>query len=297
VALVDDPEIDAVAIAVPPRLQPAIALRALGLGKAVFAEKPLAARLADARTVAEQAAASGRPAMVDFEFAEIPVWQRARAVIAGGALGRLRHVLVTWSVENRAVREHLQSWKTADRDGGGVLGNFTSHCFYYLEWFCGPIAALSARLFPLPGSNPPVDATAVIGIEFVNGAAGSLAVSCASYLGSGHRIELYGEDGTLLLVNTTADYMRGFELWHARRPATALERIAAGDPLDAQFADGRIAPVSRLAMRFLDAVGGASRPAPSFQDGLRVQELIDAAQRSHSAGARIDVGATRKDRA
>ena len=47
-------------------------------------------------------------------------------------------------------------------------------------------------------------------------------MSCASYLGSGHRLEFYGEDGTLTLVNETADYMRGFRLQPAaRRPAGA----------------------------------------------------------------------------
>ena len=287
--LVDDPEVDAVAIAVPPRLQPAIALHALGLGKPVFAEKPLAAGLADARAVAERAAAAGQPAMMDFEFAEIPVWQRAKSLIVGGALGRLRHVMVTWNVENRAVRERLQSWKTADREGGGVLGNFISHSFYYLEWFCGPIAEVSARLFPIPASEPPIDATITMSLAFANGAGGSLAMSCASYLGSGHRIEFYGDDGTLMLANTTTDYMRGFELWHARRPAVALERITVDDPIDAHFPDGRIAPVARLAARFLDAIAKGGQPSPSLQYGLRVQELIDAAQRSHDARCWIDV--------
>ena len=55
-------------------------------------------------------------------------------------------------------------------------------------------------------------------------------MSCASYLGAGHRIEFFGEDGTLVLNNPTRDYMRGFELYHARRPAAALERIAVDDP-------------------------------------------------------------------
>ena len=45
--LVDDPTIDAIAIAVPPDLQPEIALRALDCGKPIFVEKPLAADLAD----------------------------------------------------------------------------------------------------------------------------------------------------------------------------------------------------------------------------------------------------------
>ena len=49
--------------------------------------------------------------------------------------------------------------------------------------------------------------------------------------------------------------------------------------------DGRIAPVSRLAKSFLDAIEKGGNPQPDFSAGYRVQQLIDAAQRSHIDGA------------
>ena len=79
-AMADHPGLDALAIAVPPRLQPEIAVRALKAGKAVFLEKPLAANLEGAHAVREQAVASGRPVMIDFEFCELPHWQRATTI-------------------------------------------------------------------------------------------------------------------------------------------------------------------------------------------------------------------------
>ena len=59
--------------------------------------------------------------------------------------------------------------------------------------------------------------------------------------------------------------------------------------MDALFADGRTAPVSRLAKRFLDAIENGALAQPDFAAGYRVQQLIDAAQRSHRHGAMIDV--------
>lgn len=280
-AVADHPDLDALAVAVPPRLQPEIAIRALKAGKAVFLEKPLAANLEAAQAVREQAAASGRPVMIDFEFCELPPWRRAKEIIDSSALGTLRHVAVSWHVENYATRMRLKSWKTDGANGGGALGNFVSHCFYYLEYFCGSMKDISATLFGLPNEEPPSDSTVSLAGTFESGAAYVLSMSAASYLGSGHRIEFYGEDGTLVLSNSTSDYMRGFELFHARRPTAALERIDISDPEAGRYPDGRIAPVSRLAKRFLDAIEAKTPAVPGIAEGLRVQELIELARISH----------------
>lgn len=286
--LVAQPDIDAIAFAVPPAQQPAMAIRALELGKPVFAEKPMAADLAGATAMLRAAKASGRPTMLDFSFSAIPCWRKAKDLLDDGAIGRLRHVAVTWQVENASTRMRTGGWKTAAHDGGGALGNFVSHSFHYLEWLCGPITGLSARLSGLPDA-PALETNASLSMAFSAGASGSLAMSCASFLGSGHRLEFYGEDGTLTLINETSDYMRGFTLQLARRPATALALVETDDSLDREFpADGRIAPVSRLASEFLDAII-ANRPAhPGFSEGWRVQTLLDAARRSNRGGCWVD---------
>ena len=287
-ALLEDKDVQAVAIATPPGLQREIACAALVRGKPVFAEKPMAGTLADARTMLRAADLSRMPAMIDFGFHQIASWQRAKHMLDDGLIGALRHIAVHWQVENYSTRMRLRNWKTLAAGGGGVLGNFVSHCFHYLEWFGGPIARLSARLAGLPGDED-LQTTAAIALDFEAGHQASLSMSCASYLGGGHRVELYGEDGTLLLNNTSADYMRGFELWHARRPAAALARVAVEDPDDARYPDGRIAPVARLAKIFIDAIEAGGAAEPDFAAGYRVQRLIEAAQRSHREGATIDV--------
>jgi predicted dehydrogenase len=298
-ALVEDKDVEAVAIATVPALQAQIALRALELGKPVFAEKPMASTLDDARAMLRQARLSRLPAMIDFNFHQIASWQRAKTLLDAGAVGRLRHAAIHWHTENRAIQMRMRNWKTLRDDGGGVLGNFVSHCFHYLEWFCGPIVRLSAHLSGLPGDDE-LQTTAAMAMDFQSGAMASLSMSCASYLGSGHRIEFYGEHGTLMLVNTGTDYMRGFELLLAKLDAPALERIVVDDLTDAQYPDGRIAPVSRLAKLFIDAIESGGSAQPDFAAGYRVQQLIDAAQRAHRRGATIGVapdGAAQEKRA
>jgi predicted dehydrogenase len=285
--LVEEPTVAVVAVAVPPDLQPAIAQRALELGKAVFFEKPLAAHLAGAQMILESARKSGRPTIVDFNFPELPSWRRAKAILDDGAIGRLQNVVVTWNFENEATRLHRESWKTRGNGGGGLLGNFVSHYFYNLEWLCGPISGLSARVFPLPDRK--ADGSVALALAFASGAGGSLQMSCASFLGSGHRIELYGEVGTLVLSNPTADYFRGFELKLARQGDEALKPVTIEDADQDPFSDSRAAAVGRLVRRFVDACEKGGFPSPGVVEGYRVQCLIDAARRAHDSGRWVDV--------
>jgi predicted dehydrogenase len=286
-ALVEDRAVAAVAVAVPPDLQPAIARRALELGKPVFLEKPLAADLVGAQKILESARRSERPTIIDFNFPELPSWQRAKAILESGALGRLQNVVASWNFENEATRLRLSSWKTRGNGGGGLLGNFVSHYFYNLEWLCGPISGLTARLFTLPDKN--ADGSIAIALAFASGAAGSLQMSCASFLGSGHHIEFYGEAGTLVLSNPTTDYFRGFELKLACYGDDALKAVAIEEVDQGRFSDSRVAPVARLVRRFMDSCESGGRPSPDVVEGFRVQCLIDAAQRSHASGRWIDV--------
>jgi predicted dehydrogenase len=286
--MLDSMPLDAVTIAVPPDQQATIAIAALQRDIAVFAEKPMATLLADAQAMARQA--GNIPAMLDFEFTEMPAWRAAKALIDSGALGQLRSVAVNWSVENQSTRLRLRHWKTDGASGGGALGNFVSHSVHYLEWLAGPIAGLSAHI-GRPPDAPDLETSVSANIAFASGASGSLAMSCAAYLGSGHRIEIYGEAGTLVLANPTRDYMRGFTLLHAGRPAETLEVVAVeSDPADAAYDDGRIAPTARLMRRFLDSIEQRQPTEPSFRVGLRTQILLEAIRRSHAEGRWIDTG-------
>ena len=288
-ALVEDADVQAVAIATLPSLQARIAIRALELGKPVFAEKPLASDLESARAMLRAAEQAAKPTMVDFNFTQIIAWLRAKEMLDAGAIGKLRHLTVHWHTENRAIQLRMRNWKTLGDGGGGVLGNFISHCFYYLEWFAGPLAGVSARISGLT-DDAALETTVAMALQFKSGVPASLSMSCASYAGSGHRLEFYGEDGTLVLHNPSTDYMRGFELWLGQRPE-ALARVPVSDPADAQYPDGRIAPVSRLAKLWLDAIERNGRCKPGFAEGYRVQRLIDAARCSHQQGVWIDVAA------
>jgi predicted dehydrogenase len=93
-ALIADPELDAVYIALPNGLHGRWTRAALTAGKHVLCEKPFTANAAEAREIAELAAKSDRVVMEGFYYRYLPLTLRAEQIIASGELGKLERVEV-----------------------------------------------------------------------------------------------------------------------------------------------------------------------------------------------------------
>jgi predicted dehydrogenase len=164
----------------------------------------------------------------------------------------------------------------------------------------GEIVQVSARLHnfvqrknsdgqPVAEAN---DAAALI-LEFANGSHGTLDVSALTYLadrGVEQSVTLYGEGGTLEAGLTLADCtLRG-----AASGAQSFEdfgsRVFGADDgfLGGVFDIFLSEPVGdRL---FIDAILEGKQVSPNFYDGLKVQEVIDAAIQSNREGRWVTVG-------
>lgn len=275
-SLVDDRNIDAVSIAVPPSEQPAIAKAALETGKHLFCEKPLAVSGSEAASLFDAATAKRIVHAIDFIFPELPLWIRARELIRGNELGEIRHATLDWRVETHASKTKVRSWKNDLSQGGGVLNNFVSHVVHNTEWFFGKTAAATAVVRgPLNGAETCVQAT----LDMKAGFPVFLSVGSDAFLGLGHRWTVYGEKGTMVLENGTADYASGFELSAGTRTTGSLQFIERDEPQPG--VDTRVAPVARLASRFLDSILNGISMSPNFADGLRTQLILDEMRASN----------------
>ncbi len=96
-ALLADPDIDVVYIALPNHLHAAWAVRALDAGKHVLCEKPLALTVAQVDAVADAAARTGRIVVEGFMYLHHPQIVRALELARGGSLGPLELVTGTFS--------------------------------------------------------------------------------------------------------------------------------------------------------------------------------------------------------
>ena len=286
--LINDDQIRGVGIAVPPGLQPEIAIEAMRQGKAVLCEKPLALDMEPAVQMAATAAQFGAPNIVDYVFPEIPEWRAAKKHLEAGAIGDIHYCSVQWHIQTYSNRQRLQGWKTQLEMGGGTLFNFASHSLYYLEWLVGPLCSMQTRLFRAKDDARSGDTFVTMALEFVSGASASLSVNADAHLGCGHRIELFGSKGTLVLNNPKTDHVHGFELLIGGIARHQLECIEISDSWPCGT-DGRIDTCACLVSRLLDWMQKGVPGEPSLEQGLRGQRLLAAAVKSAKEGILVDV--------
>lgn len=100
-ALLADRGIDAVYIPLPNRLHVEWSLKAMRSGKHVLCEKPMAMQASDFDTLIAARDAAGVLAAEAFMIVHHPQWQRARQLLADGAVGRLARIDGAFSFSNR----------------------------------------------------------------------------------------------------------------------------------------------------------------------------------------------------
>ena len=96
------PDIDAVIIATPDHWHQKITIDALNAGKDVYCEKPMVQRVDDGKPVIEAARKSGRILQIGSQRVSSIVYQKARELMQGGAIGQLNMVEAWWD-RNSAI--------------------------------------------------------------------------------------------------------------------------------------------------------------------------------------------------
>lgn len=294
---VSRPDVDVVDICTPGDSHHPIALAALAAGKAVLCEKPLANTLAEAREMRDAALRAGVVHMVCHNYRRVPAVALAQRLIAEGRLGRLHHFrgryLQDWIVDPAYPRV----WRLEKaRAGSGALGDLGSHVVDLARMLVGEIAEVSGLLETFVRERPredglgpapvDVDDAALALVRFANGALGSIeATRFAPGRKNHNRFEINGSRGSLAF---DLERLNELELYLEEGPESGFRRILATDPRHpyasawwpAGHALGYEHSFVHTALDFLRGIESGSSPAPSFEDGFRNQQVLDAILRA-----------------
>ena len=305
-------DVDLVDVCTPGDTHAEIAIAALEAGKHVLCEKPLANTVAEAEAMAEAAAKAatlGIRSMVGFTYRRVPAIGLARKLVAEGRLGQIRHVRAQYLQDWIADASAPMSWRLEkDRAGSGALGDIGAHVVDLTQFITGQVlTGVSATLEtfveerPLPTGTGKlggaggagtgqvtVDDAAVFLGRFTGGALGVFeATRFALGRKNGIRIEINGSAGSLAFDFEDMNVLQFFD---GSEPAetAGFRRIIVTEPehpyvgawWPAGHGLGYEHGFTHQVVDLVTAIWAGEDPAPSFADGLQVQRVLDAVERS-----------------
>ncbi|GII54541.1 oxidoreductase [Planotetraspora thailandica] len=124
-------------------------LKAIGLGKHVYTEKPTAETVADAVRLAEAAREAGVKNGVVQDKLFLPGLLKLRRLIDGGFFGRILSVrgeFGYWVFEGDWQPGQRPSWNYRAEDGGGIVLDMFPHWTYVLENLFGRVESVYAHV-------------------------------------------------------------------------------------------------------------------------------------------------------
>ena len=204
-ALPADKRMDFVTIVTPNFAHFAPAMMALDHGFHVVIEKPIAFTLDEAKQLKQKVAETGLTLCLTHTYSGYPMVKQAKAMVADGALGKIRKVWVEYPqgwLSKLSEREGnaQAAWRTDPKKSGksGCMGDIGTHAAHLAEYITGlKITKMCADLNVLVEGRALDDDGAVL-LKLENGAAGVLM---ASQVAAGEenalKIRVYGEKGGL----------------------------------------------------------------------------------------------------
>jgi predicted dehydrogenase len=246
----------------------------------ILCEKPFAASVAEAREMVAAVREAGVGNAVNHEFRMIGARQAMRRMVNQGALGKTFDIRAHLDAGMLLNPNRGWSWWSDRKQVGGMLQAMTSHLIDFLMWTFGDIRSLSAQLDTFIRTRKAEDGTqhevtsddqnAAL-LRFENGASGLIYVSGVSHA-QRSLIEVHGSDASLQIDNNV--------LRVAREPGKfePVEAPPAGSSV--QLMTDYLSHAARVFR------GEQDENVASFEQGLRVQGVMDAMHASSDSGGK-----------
>lgn len=263
-AMLNGAALDGVVVCTPPADHAAITLRCLARGLHVLCEKPLALSTWDALTMLQAANRARRTVLVASKFRHVPEVQRARALLASGALGEP----VAFAISFCSPVDMRARWNSQpDRSGGGVIVDNGCHAFDILSYLFGGIRRVHAtRLRRVQAID--VEDSATLQVWAGEGVVGTVDVSWSLGAVRDSYLVVHGSRGSVEVG------------WQGARLTRAGEAPAAvGGAYD------KLAAHRAMQECFVGAIRRHATPWISSSECLQAVAAVDAAYRSLESGS------------
>ncbi len=309
--VVNDPAVELISVCTPNDTHAEISIAALNAGKHVWCEKPMSTTLADSTAMRDMAISSSAKTIIGYNYTKNPAVTHARRLIEEGRIGRVSGFFCRYDVDNEADGNRPWSWRMSrDKSGTGANGDVLSHVIsvgHYLTGstiakVVGDIAIIHQQRADAdnPDSQKTVDNDDMVSalVTFANGVKGHIGASRVTWgRKCGLRWEIHGTEGTILYDQERLNELKLFT--KDSDPATDGFRTILTGPHHPPYS--AFLPNGGQSLGYMDvkicelheiltAIEKDKSVWPNFEDGLAIENVMDAVDRSALSGKWIEVG-------
>jgi 1,5-anhydro-D-fructose reductase (1,5-anhydro-D-mannitol-forming) len=273
-AMLADTEIAAVYISTTNDKHLPDALAAIGVGKHVLCEKPLALEPSDAGRIVNAARQKGVVLATNHHLRNMESHRAIKGLIDQGAIGKVNSIRVFHAGE---LPDSLKTWRLHDKAAGaGVIYDITVHNGDLLRFYLDANPIRITAIAATSGSGPKQIEDSVMSVwEFP----GDILVQChdSFVVGYGPRgVEIHGSNGSILGIDVMSQAPGG----------RVILRTKEGDkeiPLELKVT------YDRGVSDFIAAIQGQGKPSSSGEDGIWSLRLAQAVAASAATGRTISI--------
>lgn len=305
-------DIDLISIATPNFLHKEIAIEAAKNGKHVLCEKPLANNLADAREMLDAVKKAGVKHCCGYSYRFTPSLALASQLVQEGRIGRIYHVFVRYAQDWITNPNFAMVWRFDKKiAGSGPLGDLSAHSIDATRFVTGlKFKEVTGNLQTLIKERPhatknpnrakgmvTVDDVAQFLVNFEGGATGCFE---STRLATGRKnyntIEINGEKGSIFWNFEDQNYLMFYDNTQSPQEA-GFRKINATHGVHPYnggwwpqghgigYADSFVIEVAE----FIRSIVNDTPFSPSFEDGVKSQEVLEAVEQSAEKRSWVEV--------
>jgi predicted dehydrogenase len=299
-----DPQVEAalVAVRVPAHFE--LSKAAIEAGKPVYCEWPLGKDTREAEELAALARKKNVQTMVGLQRRCSPAFMYLRELVKDGYVGQVLSVHMIHMGDGVLTRTADRTWQRDVTLGANTLTITFGHAMDALCMAAGELTEVSAVVSTqVPqwfesDTKRHVDVTSpdnvLLAGRLEGGAVVSVHLGVNPYHGSGFRLEIYGREGTLMMIGGgEAGQETQRRIVGGHKEDKTLQDLPVPDrfkwvPVETQAA-GAGYDVGQMWVQFAKAIRGQGRVEADFDHAVRRHRMLDAIRKASESGQRQKV--------
>lgn len=284
-----------------------IAVAAAKAGKHILCEKPLCMNVGEARQMLEAAETAGVSHMTAFNYRRVPAILLAKKLIDEGKIGKIHHFNAVYYQDWLVDPAFPYVWRHDVKEGGsGAHGDMNAHTVDLARFLVGEIEAVSAakEVFikerkKADGSMGEVTADDALYFiaKFAGGALGNfMATRFATGKKNFLRLEIFGSEGSLafnLERMNELDFFSRSDAGDTQGFRNIVVTEGSHPYLEKWWPPGHIIGWEHTFIHeigdLLTAIANGEGVKADFYDGLRCQQVLDAAMISSEQSKWVEI--------